>query len=227
MYSFFHSSIRASQRMKTGLFWIALGALLVQALGYNYGRDEWERRFLEHPQEEAGYAAMYLEQPQEEAEYGRMAYDQASISLQDTGDTGTPDETGPPSDHFMREILNQPKPEDGRMAYDQASISLQDLREEIVDDPAPSKLLRLVPSNRGQLNFVCLARCTCTLRVPDVYICFLAGPILHGSDIAIQLLHSKRHFIGCYYNPCRRATCPGLYFEDNEWNNCWGEVFRW
>ena len=32
--------------------------------------------------------------------------------------------------------------------------------------------------------------------------------------------------MSCAPNPCRRATCPRLYLEGADWNNCWGEVFR-
>ena len=32
--------------------------------------------------------------------------------------------------------------------------------------------------------------------------------------------------MSCAPNPCRRGTCPRLYMEGTEWNNCWGEVFR-
>ena len=116
--------------MKTILFWIALVALLVQALGCGILRDDLEERFLEQPQEEedadgTGYAAMNL--------YSMMG--------KDTGDSDTPDETGSPSDDFMRELMDQPTPVDDDMAYDQLSID-SGLTTKI-HPPAPVK---------GQLN---------------------------------------------------------------------------
>ena len=107
-------------------------ALLVQALGYE--KDDLEGRFLEQPQEEADpeHAAMNL----------------YNIMNEDTGDTGTSDETGPPSEDFMRDIMDQPPaPEDGKMAYDQFSIDTQDLKKEIDTQPLPIK--NLLPISSG------------------------------------------------------------------------------
>ena len=183
-------------------------ALFVQALGY--GGDEWERRFLEQPQEEAGadrtgyaamypelpqeeagadrtgYAAMYPEQPQEEAEEDKTGYagmDLYNIMAEDTGDSGTSDETGPPSDDFMREILDQPKPEDGQMVYD------QDLKKEILNQPLPRKDLSILPFRPGQLNVIRLAMCSYTysLCVPDTYIFVILQEL---SSMEVTLLSS-------------------------------------
>ena len=82
-------------------------ALLVQALGYDL---------------EGGF----LEQPQEEEDADRTGYPAVNLMDGDTGDTGTSDEIGPPSNDYMREIMDQPAPE---MAYDQLSFHIPDSQE--------------------------------------------------------------------------------------------------
>ena len=117
--------------MKTALFWIALVALLVQALGYGIpARVEWERRFLEQPMQEEMDAAgeesaiparvewerRFLEQPmQEEMDAAEEESTPENLIINEE-DIGTPDET---ENNFMREIEDLAKPVDDRMAYNQ------------------------------------------------------------------------------------------------------------
>ena len=104
--------------MKT-IVLIAITALVVQALGYGDGIEynQWE-----------GKTQAFLDQFLEEAD---AEPDEQGYAMRD--DTETSDETGPPSDDYMREIMDQPVPADGQMAYDQ--VSDDDLRKEILSKP--------------------------------------------------------------------------------------------
>ena len=53
--------------------------------------------------------------------------------------------------------------------------------------------------------------------------------LTQGSTVSLQLLYSKREWYSCYLGSgrqCVRSTCPGLYLNDVDLTNCWGEVFQ-
>ena len=46
-----------------------------------------------------------------------------------------------------------------------------------------------------------------------------------GRTIGLQLLQNDL-WVGCAGRVCAGATCPGVFFEGSDWQNCWGEVFE-
>ena len=130
-------------------------ALLVQAQGYYYGYELPPEKPTENDDEtpdERSYSSEPAE-PEQRAAYAAMGLYMAEDDT-GNGDGGTSDETGPPSDDFMREVMDQPKPgedDGGKMAYEQ---QVPNLRNEILNNPLPRNDLNIVPINRGQLDFV-------------------------------------------------------------------------
>ena len=141
-------------------------ALLVQAQGYYYGDelklppfgvdDEPPNEMSPEPPNERSPEPEppneRSPEPEQRAAYAAMGLYMAEDDT-GNGDSGTSDETGPPSDDFMREVMDQPKPgeDGGKMAYEQ---QVQNLRNEILNNPLPRNDLNIVPINRGQLDFM-------------------------------------------------------------------------
>ena len=47
-----------------------------------------------------------------------------------------------------------------------------------------------------------------------------------GSTVALQSLYSKRNWLGCSGETCVKDTCPGLYMEGIDWDNCPADVYQ-
>ena len=47
-----------------------------------------------------------------------------------------------------------------------------------------------------------------------------------GSTVALQSLYSKRNWLGCSGETCVKDTCPGLYMEGSDWDNCPAYVYQ-
>jgi hypothetical protein len=57
------------------------------------------------------------------------------------------------------------------------------------------------------------------------YRILLTGAIRHGDTVAFQT-STRYHWLGCAGTNCIGASHPGMYLTGNDWNDCWGEVFR-
>ena len=84
---------------------------------------------------------------------------------------------------------------------------------------APRNILRYAKHNIVHLQYVWFTevRSLCS------------SVVTHGSTVAIQALHDKRHWLGCASSTggeCHKASHPGLYMEGDNWRNCYGEVFQ-
>ena len=49
--------------------------------------------------------------------------------------------------------------------------------------------------------------------------------ICQGDTIALQSVN-RYLWLGCAQDPCGEASCPTVYFVENDWNRCAGEVFQ-
>ena len=50
--------------------------------------------------------------------------------------------------------------------------------------------------------------------------------VVQGSTIALQRLYSKLDWLGCSGSTCVKDSCPRLYMEGGNWNNCQADVYR-
>ena len=62
------------------------------------------------------------------------------------------------------------------------------------------------------------------MHVKSLFV-YIHSVLDHGCTVGLQLLQNDR-WLGCAGSHCIGATCPGLFFDGNEWSACYGEVFR-
>ena len=53
-----------------------------------------------------------------------------------------------------------------------------------------------------------------------------AVTLVSGDTVTIQVVPSMKLHVGCYTGRCGAQSCPGMYFEQQDYRRCVGEVFQ-
>jgi hypothetical protein len=93
-------------------------------------------------------------------------------------------------------------------AVDQATQEDQPLPKDVADE-----LRKQIESEGGNSQQV-EVQATSSGRVLD-----------HGSTAALQMLQNN-HWFTCFGSLCTSTTCPGRFFDGDDWIHCWGAVYR-